>query len=114
MFKPSSLWCFVVKSQTKIPVKNCSTMTLALNMFPLFSLIFIPESFLIHWGDVRNTSNGRFRREKTYAYLWLILVDVWQTAAQYCRAIILQLNIKALNKTTKKRNTSYKVEGQKA
>ena len=89
-------------------------MTRALNMFPLFSLIFIPESFLIHWGDVRNTSNGRFRREKTYAYLWLILVDVWQKAAQYCRAIILQLNIKALNKTTKKRNTSYKVEGQKA
>ena len=34
---------------------------------------------------------GRFKREGTYAYLWLIHVDVWQKPAQYCKAIILQL-----------------------
>ena len=36
---------------------------------------------------------GRFRREGTYVYLWLIHVDVWQKPKQYCKAIILQLKI---------------------
>ena len=36
---------------------------------------------------------GRFKREGTYVYLWLIHVDVWQKPAQYCKAMILQLNI---------------------
>ena len=35
----------------------------------------------------------RFKRKETYVYLWLIYVDVWQKAAQYCKAIILQLQI---------------------
>ena len=34
---------------------------------------------------------GRFRREGTYAYLWLIHVEVWQKTIRFCRAIILQL-----------------------
>ena len=34
---------------------------------------------------------GRFEREETYVYLWLIHVDVWQKPVQYCKAIILQL-----------------------
>ena len=34
---------------------------------------------------------GRFKREGTYVYLWLIHVDVWQKPTQYCKAIILQL-----------------------
>ena len=34
---------------------------------------------------------GRFKREGTQAYLWLIHVDVWQKPAQYCKVIILQL-----------------------
>ena len=37
---------------------------------------------------------GRFKREGTYVYLWLILVDVWQKPTQYCKAIIFQLKIK--------------------
>ena len=37
---------------------------------------------------------GRFKRERTYVYLWLIHVDVWQRPTQYCKAIILQLNTK--------------------
>ena len=34
---------------------------------------------------------GRFKREGTYVYLWLIHVDVWQNPTQSCKAIILQL-----------------------
>ena len=33
----------------------------------------------------------RFKRERTYVYLWLIHVDVWQKPTQYCKAIIFQL-----------------------
>ena len=40
-------------------------------------------------GDV----GGRFRREGTYVYLWLIHVDVWQKPTQYCKSIIFQLKI---------------------
>ena len=40
-------------------------------------------------GEVRG-----LRREGTYVYLWLILVDVRQRPAQYCKAIILQLKAK--------------------
>lgn len=40
--------------------------------------------------------NGRLRRgerEGTYAYLWLIHVDMWQKATLYGKAIILQIKI---------------------
>ena len=36
---------------------------------------------------------GRFRREGTYVYPWLIHVDVRQKPTQYCQAVILQLKI---------------------
>ena len=44
---------------------------------------------------------GRFKREGTYVYLWLVHGDVWQKPSQYCKAIILQLKI---NKKIKKQN----------
>ena len=37
---------------------------------------------------------GRFKREGIYVYLWQIHVDIWQKPSQYCKVIILQLNIK--------------------
>ena len=37
---------------------------------------------------------GRFKRERTYVYLWLIYADVWQKPSQYCVVIFFQLNIK--------------------
>ena len=37
---------------------------------------------------------GRFKREGTYIYLWLIHVDVWQKPTQFYKAIILQLKNK--------------------
>ena len=36
----------------------------------------------------------KFRREGMWVYLWLILVDVWQKTARFCKAIILQLKSK--------------------
>ena len=41
---------------------------------------------------------GRFKREGTYVYLWLIHVDVWQKPTQYCKAIIFQLKKKQPNR----------------
>ena len=32
---------------------------------------------------------GRFWREGTHVYLWLIHVDVWQKQTKFCKAIIL-------------------------
>ena len=46
---------------------------------------------------------GRFRREGTYVYLWLIHVDVWRKPTQYCKAFILQLKINKLNYKKKKK-----------
>ena len=34
---------------------------------------------------------GRFKREGTDVYRWLIHVDIWQKPAQHCKAIILQM-----------------------
>ena len=41
---------------------------------------------------------GRFKREGTFVYLWLIHVDAWQKPTQYCKAIILQLKINKFKK----------------
>ena len=35
----------------------------------------------------------RFKRDRTYIYLWVIHAEVWQKPIQYCKAIILQLKI---------------------
>ena len=44
---------------------------------------------------------GRFKREGTCVYPWLIHVDVWQKPTQHCKAIILQLKINKLKKKNK-------------
>ena len=41
---------------------------------------------------------GRFRREGTYVYQWLMHVDLWQKPIQCCKAIILPLKIFFLKK----------------
>ena len=46
---------------------------------------------------------GGFKREGTYAYPWLIHIDVWQKPTQYCKAIILQLKINKFNYEKKKK-----------
>ena len=37
---------------------------------------------------------GRFKREGTYVYLWLIHITVWQKPTQHCKESILQLKKK--------------------
>ena len=44
---------------------------------------------------------GRFKRQGTYTYLWLIHADVWRKPTQYCTAIILRLK---MNKSKIKKN----------
>ena len=46
---------------------------------------------------------GRFNREETYVYLWLIHADVSEKPIHYCKAIILQVKI---SKFLKKRKFS--------
>ena len=41
---------------------------------------------------------GKFKREETYVYLWLIHVDVWQKPTQHCKAIIPQLKKQTVKK----------------
>ena len=45
-------------------------------------------------GGMEREVGGKFKREGTYVYLWLIHVDVWQKPLQYCKVIILQLKVK--------------------
>ena len=49
---------------------------------------------------------GRFKKEGTYVYLWLIRGDVWQKPTQYCKAIILQLKTKFFLKKKVERETA--------
>ena len=54
---------------------------------------------------------GKFKREGTHVYLWLIDVDVWQKPTKFCKAIILQLKINKLKKKhmeTKQHSTKKK------
>jgi len=43
------------------------------------------------WAVRWRGAGGSFGRKRTYVYLWLIHVDVWERPTQYWRAIILQL-----------------------
>lgn len=45
---------------------------------------------------------GRLRMEGTHVRLWLIRVDAMQKPIQYCKAVILQLKRKKLEKTSRK------------
>ena len=69
----------------------------------------IPDD--LRWSWCNNNRNrevgGRFKKDGTYVYLWLIHVDVWQKSNQYCKAIILQLKIikNNINKKHNKYNT---------
>ena len=45
-------------------------------------------------GGMGLEMGGRFKREGTFVYLWLIHDDVWRKLTQHCKAIILQLKKK--------------------
>ena len=48
-------------------------------------------------GGMGSKVGGRFKREGTYVYLWLIHVDVWQKPTQHCKEV----------KKKKKKNENY-------
>ena len=45
---------------------------------------------------------GKFRRDETYAYLWLIHLDLGQKPTQHCKEILLQFKNKFLKNSKKK------------
>ena len=47
-------------------------------------------------GGMGRVMGGKFKREGTYVYLWLIHGDIWQKTTKFCRAIILQLKNKSI------------------
>ena len=49
----------------------------------------------------------KFKRDRTYVYLWLIHVAIWQKTTKFCKAIILQLKNKLKTKKTKQNRTTH-------
>ena len=72
---------------------GCYTTDKANNIFFHYCFYFLIHSLSFFTDYIKN-SRWRFKRERAYAYLWLIHVDVGQKPAQYCKAIILLLKIK--------------------
>ena len=60
-------------------------------------------------GAVGVRVEGRFKREGTHVYLWLIHVDVSQKPTQHYKAIILQIKIKKRKKIPISNVTSFKL-----
>ena len=48
----------------------------------------------IYGSGMGRKVGGRFRRQGTHVYLWLIHVEIWQKTTKFCKAIILQLKEK--------------------
>ena len=49
---------------------------------------------------------GRFKREWTYVYLWMIHTDVWKKPTQYYKAIIPQLKVNKFFKKSERHCTT--------
>ena len=52
-----------------------------------------PKPVLWNNIEVGTEVGGGFRIGGTHVYQWPIHVDVWQKPSQYCKVIILQLNL---------------------
>ena len=79
------LQCMKLKSESKV-AESCLTLSDPMDCSPPGSSIHgIFQARVLEWGAIAFS--------KTYVYLWLIHVDVWQKPTQYCKAIILQLKI---------------------
>ena len=64
----------------------------------------------IQKGLIGREMKGRFKREGTYVYLWLIHVDTWQET-KLCKAIILQIK-NFFNSLIKKCKCNSMAKGQ--
>ena len=67
---------------------SCSVKCIIIKIIILLTYLVICENPK-EWDWV----GERFKKEGIYVYLWLIHVDIWHKPIQYCKAIILQLNI---------------------
>ena len=82
--------------------------------FAAWQGVQIRRSVITSRGGVKRKVWGRFKREGTQVYLWLVHVDVWQKPIKYCKAIILQLKInvlKYINEYIKKKKESRDQHG---
>ena len=72
-------------------------------------LLWHGELSPVLWDNLQGwDGDGREVQEQgTYVHLWLMLVDIWQKPAQYCKAIIFQYNFFKDNKQFK--NTHLKI-----
>ena len=50
---------------------------------------------------------GSFKSEGTYVNLWMIHVDAWQKATQFCKATFFQLKNNLKNIKKKSRNITF-------
>ena len=63
--------------------------------------------WLIHVDTILQLKNKFQKREETYVYLVLIHVGLWQKPTQHCKAVILQLKINLKKK--KKINKNHPI-----
>ena len=56
--------------------------------------------------------DGRFKRDGTYVYLWLIHVDIWQRTTKFCKAVILRLKNKLIFKKERPKAPGSKCHSQ--
>ena len=62
-------------------------------------------------GGMGRVVGGRFKREGTYVYLWLILVDIWQKPIKYCKAILRQLRRNTFDYVYEKKRLKFQEAG---
>ena len=84
------LQCMKVKSESEV-AQSCLTLSDPMDCsLPGFSIHGVFQARVLEWGAIAFS--------RTYVYLWLIHVNVWQKPEQYCKAIILQLKLNKLKK----------------
>jgi len=93
------LQCMKVKSEREV-TQSCPTLSDPIDCsLPGSSIHGIFQARVLEWGaSPRGVLrwDGRLEggsRGRGHVYLWLTRVDVWQKPTQYCKAIILQLEI---------------------
>ena len=79
-----------VKSESEV-AQSCLTLSDPMDCsLPGFSIHGIFQARVLEWGAIAFS--------RTYVYLWLIHVNVWQKPEQYYKAIILKLKLNKFKK----------------
>ena len=87
-----------VKSESGV-AQSCPTLSNPMDFsLPCSSVHGIFQARVLEWGAIAFSKTYWDNSSKAGLYLWLIHDIVWQKPAQYCKAIILQLNINFFKK----------------